>query len=136
MFRIQRIDHIVLRVSDLDAMLAFYIDVLGCSLEREELQIGLHQLRAGNSLIDLVPVDSELGRAGGAAPGHEGRNMDHLCLHIEPFHAPSLIRYLRARNIEAGPVASRYGAGGRGPSIYIHDPEGNVVELKGSPSGS
>ncbi|WP_237062545.1 VOC family protein [Microbulbifer zhoushanensis] len=132
MFRILQIDHVVLRVTDLEAMRDFYVDVLGCVPEREEPHIGLYQLRAGSSLIDLVPVDSELGRAGGTAPGRSGHNLDHLCLRIEPFHAAALVRHLRARNIEPGPVEYRYGAGGQGPSLYIRDPEGNTVELKGN----
>lgn len=133
MFKIQQIDHIVLRVSDLQAMMDFYIDVLGCTLEREQREIGLYQLRAGNSLIDLVPVNQKLGRAGGAAPGEEGRNLDHLCLRLEPFDADAIIAHLRERGIEPGQVESRYGAEGEGPSIYIADPEHNVVELKGPP---
>ncbi|MCW8125804.1 VOC family protein [Microbulbifer halophilus] len=132
-FKIQQIDHIVLRVSDLQAMMDFYIDVLGCTLEREEREIGLYQLRAGSSLIDLVPVDRKLGRAGGAAPGREGRNLDHLCLSLAPFNADAIIRHLRRQGVDPGPVESRYGAGGEGPSIYIADPEDNVVELKGPP---
>jgi len=84
-FQLQQIDHVVLRVRDGAAMQAFYCDVLGCSVERRQDGIGLVQLRAGKSLIDLVPVDGKLGRMGGAAPGAEGRNMDHLCLRAEPF---------------------------------------------------
>ncbi|WP_193161559.1 VOC family protein [Microbulbifer hainanensis] len=133
MFRIQQIDHIVLRVIDLQAMLDFYIDVLGCTLEREQRDIGLYQLRAGSSLIDLVPVNQKLGRAGGAAPGKEGRNLDHFCLRVEPFDADFIITYLRDKGIDPGQVESRYGAEGEGPSLYLADPENNVVELKGSP---
>jgi len=135
MFRIKRIDHIVLRVTDLQAMLGFYIDVLGCEPEKVQEGIGLYQLRAGASLIDLVPVDGKLGKMGGAAPGQEGRNLDHLCLSIEPFDGEAILRYLGARGYAAGPVESRYGAEGHGPSIYVKDPEGNVVELKGPPGG-
>lgn len=135
MFQIRHIDHIVLRVTDLAAMRAFYVEVLGCSVEREEPAIGLYQLRAGSSLIDLVPVSEPLGAAGGAPPGRGGRNLDHLCLQIEPFHPQTLIRHLRASNIEPGPVETRYGAAGAGPSLYIQDPEGNTVELKGPPPG-
>ena len=133
MFRIQQIDHIVLRVSDLQAMLDFYIDVLGCTLEREQRDIGLYQLRAGSSLIDLVPVNQKLGRTGGAAPGKEGRNLDHFCLRVEPFDAEFIITCLRGKGIDPGQVESRYGAEGEGPSLYVSDPENNVVELKGSP---
>src|SRR5947208_15710145 len=127
------LDHLVLRVVDLPRMLQFYCGVLGCTIEREQAAIGLMQLRAGASLIDLVPVDGKLGRAGGAAPGKEGRNLDHFCIRIDPFDEPGIRRHLEAHGIDAGPVASRYGAEGQGPSIYVTDPEGNVVELKGPP---
>ena len=133
MFRIRDIDHLVLRVVDLEAMLGFYCGALGCTIERRQEAIGLIQLRAGRSLVDLVPVDGELGRAGGAAPGKEGRNLDHFCLRIEPFDEPALRRHLEAAGIQAGALATRYGAEGEGPSLYITDPEGNVVELKGPP---
>jgi len=128
---VRDIDHLVLRVSDLDTMLAFYRDVLGCPVERRQDDIGLVQLRAGRSLIDLVPIDGALGRAGGAAPGKEGRNCDHFCLRVEPFDETAIRARLRAHGIDAGPLASRYGAEGEGPSLYVSDPEGNVVELKG-----
>ena len=133
MIPIREIDHLVLRVVDLDRMLAFYCGALGCSVERRQDDIGLVQLRVGRSLIDLVPVDGKLGSAGGVAPGREGRNMDHFCLRVEPFDEPGIRRHLEAMGIEVGPVASRYGAEGEGPSIYLTDPEGNVVELKGPP---
>ena len=130
---IREIDHVVLRVVDLERMLAFYCEALGCTVERRQDAIGLVQLRAGRSLIDLVPVDGKLGRAGGAAPGREGRNLDHLCLRVDPFDAAAIAAFLKAKGIECGPVESRYGAQGEGPSIYVSDPEGNVVELKGPP---
>ena len=134
MITIRDIDHLVLRVADLDAMLGFYVGVLGCAVERRQDDIGLVQLRAGRSLIDLVPVAGVLGRAGGAAPGAEGRNLDHFCLRVEPFDAAALRGHLAAHGIEMGPVAPRYGAEGMGLSAYLRDPEGNVVELKGPPS--
>jgi len=115
-------------------MLGFYRDALGCSLERRQDAIGLIQLRAGRSLIDLVPVDSPLGRAGGAAPGAQGRNLDHFCLRVEPFDEAAIRAHLAAHGVSAGALESRYGAEGEGPSLYIADPEGNVVELKGPPT--
>jgi catechol 2,3-dioxygenase-like lactoylglutathione lyase family enzyme len=132
-FGIVHLDHVVIRVRELGPMLDFYTRLLGCVLEREKAEVGLYQLRAGSSLIDLVPVESPLGRAGGAAPGAEGHNMDHLCLRIEPFDGEALLEWLRARGVDPGQVESRYGAEGEGPSIYLRDPEGNVVELKGPP---
>ena len=133
MIRIREIDHLVLRVENLDAMLRFYVEALGCVVERRQDEIGLIQLRAGRSLIDLVPVDGKLGSQGGAPPGSEGRNLDHLCLRVEPFDAAAITAQLRLFDAEPGPVESRYGAEGEGPSIYVADPEGNVVELKGPP---
>ena len=133
MIRIREIDHLVLRVVNIESMLRFYCEVLGCTVERRQDEIGLGQLRAGRSIVDLVPVDGKLGRAGGAAPGKEGRNLDHFCFRIEPFDEPAIRRHLETHGVEAGPAASRYGAEGQGPSIYVTDPEGNVVELKGPP---
>lgn len=133
MLSIRDIDHLVLRVKDVDAMIRFYGEVLGCPVHRIDEKIRLVQLRAGRGLIDLVPVDSEIGRAGGAAPGREGRNMDHFCLRVEPWDAEAIRAHLRAHGVEPGPVAQRFGAEGQGPSIYLTDPEGNTVELKGPP---
>jgi glyoxylase I family protein len=130
---IRDIDHVVLRVVDLKKMMDFYTGVLGCPIEKIEEELGLYQLRAGRSLIDLVPVDGKLGRMGGAAPGVEGRNMDHFCVRVEPFNAADICAFLAEKKVEAGPVESRYGAEGQGPSIYLKDPEGNTVELKGPP---
>ena len=135
MIHIRDIDHLVLRIVDLDEMLRFYCKVLGCTIERRQDAIGLVQLRAGRSLIDLVPVDGKLGSVGGAAPGKTGRNLDHFCVRVEPFDESDIRRHLAAHGLEPGPIALRYGAEGTGPSIYVTDPEGNVVELKGPPGG-
>lgn len=133
MIHLREIDHLVLRVVDLEKMLRFYCDVLGCTVARREDDIGLVQLRAGRSLLDLVPVTGRLGKMGGAAPGREARNLDHFCFRVEPFNETSLRTHLTAYNIDAGPTETRNGAEGEGPSFYISDPEGNVVELKGPP---
>jgi glyoxylase I family protein len=132
-FRLQQIDHVVLRVHDLAAMQAFYCDVLGCTEERRQDAIGLVQLRAGASLIDLVPLDGKLGRLGGAGPGREGHNMDHLCLSVENYDEDAIVAHLREHGVRVGDIGSRYGAQGEGPSIYCYDPQGNMVELKGPP---
>jgi len=132
-FALRQLDHIVLRVRNVDAMQAFYCDVLGCSVERRQDDIGLLQLRAGASLIDLVDIEEKLGRMGGAAPGTEGRNVDHFCLRIEPFDRDALLAHLQACGVRVGDYGSRYGAEGEGPSQYLFDPEGNLVELKGPP---
>ena len=132
-FQVLGLDHVVLRVRDIEPALGFYRDVLGCILERSLEDMGLYQLRAGRSLIDLVPVESELGRMGGAPPGSDGRNVDHIALRIDPFDAAALRTHLQAHGITMGEVARRYGAEGQGPSIYIEDPDGNTIELKGPP---
>jgi glyoxylase I family protein len=128
---IREIDHIVLRVIRLDEMIRFYCEVLGCRIERRQDEIGLVQLRAGSALVDLVPVDGKLGQMGGAAPGREGRNLDHVCFRVEPFDEAAIRAHLAARGVQAGAVESRYGAEGEGPSIYLQDPEHNTIELKG-----
>ncbi len=133
MIRIREIDHVVLRVADLARSLAFYCDVLGCTVERRNDGIGLVQLRAGRSLIDLVPLTGRLGAAGGAGPGAEGRNLDHFCLRVDPFDEAAVRAHLARGGVVAGDTARRVGAEGDGPSIYVTDPDGNTVELKGPP---
>lgn len=135
-FEILGLDHVVLRVADAERALGFYCGLLGCKLERQLEEIGLIQLRAGRSLIDIVPLDGELGRKGGAGPAAEGRNLDHFCLRISPFDAVALRARLEAAKIPLSDVARRYGADGFGPSLYLEDPDGNVVELKGPPEAS
>ena len=132
--RVLGIDHVVLRVVDVERSLAFYCNVLGCHVERRLDALGLIQLRAGSSLIDLVDVASPLGRAGGPSPSPQSRNVDHVALRIEPFDEQSLRAHLLGHGVEPGDVAPRYGAEGTGPSMYVHDPDGNVIELKGASS--
>jgi ribosomal protein S18 acetylase RimI-like enzyme/catechol 2,3-dioxygenase-like lactoylglutathione lyase family enzyme len=131
--RIGEIDHLVLRVVDLARMVEFYRGALGCEVVREDLAIGLIQLRAGKSLIDLIPVTGALGRVGGAAPGPEGRNLEHFCLTVTPFHEPTLRAHFTSLGFAVGEEGSRFGAEGEGPSVYVEDPEGNTIELKGPP---
>ena len=132
MIRLAAIDHVVFRVADLDAAMRFYTGVLGAAVEKVQADIGLYQLRAGSSLIDLVPVDGPLGRMGGEGPGEGGRNVDHVCFRVLPWDEAAIIAHLAGHGIEAQ-VARRYGAEGDGPSIYLTDPDGNGLELKGPP---
>ena len=134
MIKIRGIDHLVLRVANLETMVDFYCRVIGCAIERRQDKLGLVQLRAGRSLIDMISVSGTLGAAGGAAPGSEGRNLDHFCLRVDPFDLPEIRAFLGDNGVPAGEVESRYGAEGEGPSIYLSDPEGNVIELKGPPA--
>ena len=132
MINLQAIDHVVFRVTDLQKVADFYIDVLGARWEKKQESIGLYQLRAGTSLIDLVPNDSKLGQMGGAAPGTGGQNVDHVCFRVLPWDEEAILGHLGSHGIE-GEIVSRYGAEGYGPSIYLTDPEGNNLELKGPP---
>jgi catechol 2,3-dioxygenase-like lactoylglutathione lyase family enzyme len=132
LIRLAAIDHVVFRVADLDSALRFYTEVLGATVEKVQAGIGLYQLRAGASLIDLVPVDGQLGRMGGAAPGPEGRNVDHVCFRVVPWDEAAILAHLASHGIEAK-VERRYGAEGDGPSVYLSDPDGNGLELKGPP---
>jgi glyoxylase I family protein len=132
-FRLRQLDHVVLRVRDVAKMRRFYCDVLGCTPELDQAEIGLFQLRAGASLIDLVDVDGKLGRQGGAAPGTEACNMDHFCVAIEGYDEAAIVAHLQSHGVRVGDIGMRYGAEGQGPSIYVMDPEGNTVELKGPP---
>ena len=133
MIRIREIDHLVLRVTDVERMLDFYCGALGCTVERRQDDLGLIQLRAGRSILDLVSVAGRLGQAGGAPAAKDARNLDHFCFRVEPFDEARIRHHLGGRGIAVGPLASRYGAEGQGPSVYVTDPEGNVVELKGPP---
>ena len=135
MISIREIDHLVLRVRDIDAMRRFYCDVLGAAHVAYRPEFGMSHLKAGRSMIDLITVDGKLGKAGGAAPGREGRNLDHLCLRVEPFDQDAIVAHLQRHGIEVGEIRRRYGAEGNGISIYVTDPEGNTVELKGPSDG-
>lgn len=127
-FEILRLDHVVLRVREMERALRFYCDVLGCREERRAESIGLVQLRAGESLIDLIPAEDPPGSAAG--------NMDHVAVRIAPFDETALREHLTAHGVAVDEVASRYGAEGDGPSMYIQDPDGNTVELKGPPEAA
>ncbi|WP_250470962.1 VOC family protein [Caballeronia sp. GAFFF1] len=130
--QIREIDHVVIRCIDLDAMIHFYRTALGCAVEKEQRDIGLVQMRAGRSLIDLLAVGASIDRPESGQPG-AGRNMDHLCLRVEPFDAAALRAHLETHGARIGEEARRYGAEGFGPSLYLFDPEGNMIELKGPP---
>ena len=129
--KVRGLDHLVLRVRDPAAMERFYVEVLGLTVERRSDTIGLVQLRAGAQLVDLVAVDGMLGKQGGAAPGPDGRNLDHFCLNLEDFDLAAVIAHLETHGVAVGESGRRYGAGGFGVSVYLTDPEGNGLELRG-----
>jgi glyoxylase I family protein len=132
-FACLRLDHLVLRARDAAVLVAFYRDVLGCPVERVLPELGLHQLRAGDALVDIVDTALPLGAEGGAPPGVGARNLEHLCLRVAPFDPAAIAAWLDAAGVPYEAPARRYGADGYGPSIYLRDPEDNRVELKGPP---
>jgi glyoxylase I family protein len=128
-FRLERLDHVVLLVADMDVARHFYCDVVGCTVDRELAQYGMLQLRAGASLIDLVDVSGEEG-AWGRPPIAGGRNMDHVCLATAGFEPDALRTHLVGHGVAIVEEGVRYGATGDGYSIYFNDPFGNQIELK------
>ncbi len=132
-FRIIGLDHLVLRVQNIEVMITFYCDILGCIQEREVADLGLVQLRAGTSLIDLIDCAGKLGRRGGLTTpsGPKVGSMDHFCLRIEGFDKEQVMSHLSSAGVRLGEFGTRYGSNGMGPSLYLYDPEGNMIELKG-----
>jgi glyoxylase I family protein len=131
-FSLAVLDHVVLRVPDMKKALGFYSDVLGAKVERRLDEFGLVQLRAGESIIDLVDVGAAWLKAEGARPfTPEVRNVDHICIRVDPFDEGAIERHLVLNRIEIIERGQRYGAQGNGPSVYVRDPFGTVVELKG-----
>jgi glyoxylase I family protein len=135
-FTLRRIDHIVLRVKDLDASVGFYQQVLGCTLEKRRDDLGLIHMRAGDALIDLVSLGGVLGSKGGEGPGETGRNVDHFCLRIDPFVEADIFAHLESHHIPVygKKVHFQFGADGDGPAVLVQDPDGNLIELKGKHS--
>ena len=113
------LDHVVLRVGDQAASERFYTEVLGCTLDHVNERVRLVQLRFGEQLIDLLP-----GRR-----GPDG--MDHFCLSIKCDDLDVVATWLRERGVTLeGEVVQRRGAFGTGPSLYLRDPDGYLIELK------
>jgi catechol 2,3-dioxygenase-like lactoylglutathione lyase family enzyme len=119
--RVTGLDHVVLNVADVERSLAFYCDELGLAPERVEEwrrgEISFPSVRVdGATIIDLL-----------AAP-RTGENADHLCLVVEPVDLEAVKASGRFEVVD-GP-ATRFGARGDGTSLYVHDPDGNTIELR------
>ena len=128
-FTVQNLDHVVLRVTDMEKSLNFYIDVLGLDIAKTNEYYSMVHLRAGTSMIDLIDVNGRLGKPGGEAAKDTGRNVDHICLRVEPFNETAIIDYFAKHGMAVDKAGTRYGAQGEGLSVYCYDPDGNKVEL-------
>ena len=131
MMNVIAMDHIVLNVHNMDAMLDFYINVLGLQGERIEAfndgKVSFHSVRiSADTLIDLFPMAEK-----GAASGPVEKRLNHFCMVIEPTEMPDVVAHLEAHGvtIDEGP-ATRWGAHGNATSIYFNDPEGNRIEIR------
>ncbi len=133
--RIRNIDHVVLRVTNIERSLAFYGEVLGCTLDRPRPELGLYHLRAGSAFVDLVDINGPMGRGGEPPADMEGHNMDHVALKLEEFDEIAIRAHLAAHDVAVSPMMQVYGAEGDGPAFYIDDPDGNTIELKGRSRG-
>ena len=134
-FEIERLDHIVLRTTDINRMVAFY-EHFGCTVARRVDKLGLVQLHAGASVIDVIDVAGPVAELGGstAAPDLNVRNMDHFAVRVNPFDEEAILDFCGHQGVKAIPLPfPLYGADGFGPSIYVTDPDGNAFELKGPP---
>ena len=133
--KIAQIDHVVLRAKNIKSMVAFYRDVLGCKVVKHNEPLGLFHLKAGSSLIDIIDMKGKLGAVGGKAPGKDRHNVDHFALRVKEFDDRALRRHLRGHGVKLGDTVTRFGAKGDGKSLYLWDPEGNGLELKGPTDG-
>lgn len=125
MFTPLGLDHVVLRVRDQAASQRFHTEVLGCSVDHVNEKVSLIQLRFGEQLIDLFPAGP-----GAAGPG-AGVQMDHFCLSIRCDDLVAVKKALEARGVPlAGDIVERRGSYGTGPSLYLRDPDGFMIELK------
>ena len=131
MINVRELDHVVIRSRDVMKLSAFYQSALGMVVAKRNDEIGIIHLRAGRSMIDLVPTSGKLDVPDPRPADDRDRNMDHLCLRVEPFDETAIVTHLQAKGVTIGKITTRFGAEGDGRSIYFHDPEGNVVELKG-----
>ncbi len=129
LIHITKLDHVVLRVADIEKSIHFYREILGCPEKR--ISDGLYQYQAGTSMIDLVPIDSDIGQRSGYGPPEAERNVDHFALTLGEFDEEAIVAYLEKNGVTVERSGRRFGAQGYGPSVYFQDPDGNFVELKG-----
>jgi catechol 2,3-dioxygenase-like lactoylglutathione lyase family enzyme len=120
--KITGFDHIVLRTTDIERALDFYLGTLGLAPVRVDEwragEVGFPSVRVNDAtIIDLFAVESR--------PADSA--LDHFCLVVEPLDWEDEIR--NGLRVLQGPV-SRYGARGDAQSVYVADPDGNEIELR------
>lgn len=131
-FSLQTIDHVVIRAVNAAELVAFYVNAIGCKLAWDRPDLGLTHLEAGDAMVDIISIDGALGSKGVSPAEGPGRNVDHVCLRIAPFDYDALRVHFETFGIAIDPPQPRFGAQGRGLSIYLTDPEGNGIEFKES----
>ncbi|MBM3503192.1 MAG: VOC family protein [Alphaproteobacteria bacterium] len=141
---VDRIDHVVLLVADLRRAARFYTEILGLRVERWREEIGLVQIRAGQSLIDLQLATGRRPKRTRSRPGQPARsamirapvNVHHIALTVKRLDGPRLKRHFAKLGIAASEPRKQYGADGMGWAMDVIDPDGNIVELKGPPDAA
>lgn len=129
--QMEHLDHVVLRVTDLERSIEWYQRVLGCTIYRKVDKAGLAQMRTGTSLIDLCAAAGPMGQERGGQPDQEVPNMHHLCIKITTFDEAALVAHFESHGVKPLHIGMLFGADGYGPCIYVADPDGNWLELKG-----
>lgn len=129
-FTLTGFDHVVYLVDDMPRALQFYQEVLGCVPGYSYPALGMEQLWCGSCLIVLWDT-THPGAASAIPPVAGGRNVDHLCIATSPFAPQALRDHLTAHGVAIEREATHGGARGMGHSVYILDPFGNKLELKG-----
>jgi catechol 2,3-dioxygenase-like lactoylglutathione lyase family enzyme len=119
--RITAFDHVVLNVADVERSLAWYTGELGLE------PIHVEEWRRGERFFPSVRVDEGTIIDLIGLP-RSGENLDHFCLVVEPTDFDALKASGRFE-VADGP-AIRFGARGDGTSLYIRDPDHNLVELR------
>jgi catechol 2,3-dioxygenase-like lactoylglutathione lyase family enzyme len=121
--RVTGIDHLVLNCADVDASLAWYTDRLGLEGVR------VAEWRSGAAPFPSVRIDDASIIDLLDAP-RSGVNVDHVCFVIEPTDLGALADSGDFDIVGDGPVSGLFGARGVATSLYVRDPDGNVVELR------